>query len=251
MSSEKSALVVKTEKYVKDVMSGQDSILMIAHDYKHVDRVRNWSLLIANQEDYSNLEIMEVTALLHDIGLGQKTGSKDIKDRASLPPHGPVGAELATQFLKENSEFSADDITLIASAIRHHSDPPVAMAEYLNTLGEKGKLAAILTDADAIDALGAVGIMRAFTSKYFLPEYTPENIKGITWGLSDKECLDKFGIHPDRAAAPVNTTIDQINQQIRYYSTLHTRSAKNLAAPFVQFMKDFILQLEREISSLV
>jgi len=100
-----------------------------------------------------------------------------------------------------------------------------------------------------LDALGAVGVMRAFTSKYFLPEYDPADIKGIAWGLADKECLEKFGAHPGRALAPVNTIVDQINQQIRYYSGLHTGTANRLATPLVQFMKDFVLQLEHEIMS--
>ena len=248
MCPEKSLLVDKTEKFVIASMSGKDSTLMIAHDFKHVDRVRKWALAIADGEGYPHLEMLEVTALLHDIGLGQISGNKDIKDRAALPPHGPVGAEVAARFLKETSDLDPEDIVLMTDAIKHHSDPPKKLSEYLNTLGEKGKLAAILNDADMVDALGAVGVMRAFTSKYFLPEYDPADIKGIAWGLSDKECLEKFGIHSGQSMAPVNTIIDQINQQIRYYNGLHTSTAKRLATPFVQFMKDFVLQLEYEIA---
>jgi hypothetical protein len=248
MCPEKSLLVVKTEQFVIDTMSGKDSILMIAHDFKHVDRVRKWALTIARGEGYPHLEILEVTALLHDIGLGQISENKDIKDRVALPPHGPVGAEIAARFLKEKSGLSTEDIGLMTDAIKHHSDPPKAMAEYLKTLGEKGKLAAILQDADSIDAMGAVGLMRAFTSKYFLPEYDPANLKGLAWGLSDKECLEKFGVHPGRAAAPVNTIIDQINQQIRYYDHRNTNTAKMLAVPLVKFMQGFVLQLEKEVS---
>jgi HD superfamily phosphodiesterase len=248
MCPEKSPLVNQTEKYVKDAMSHNDSTLMIAHDFKHVDRVRKWALTIAEGEGYPHLEMLEVTALLHDIGLSQVSGTKDIKDRAALPPHGPIGAEIAARFLKENSALSVEEFHLIVDAIKHHSDSPKAMSEYLNTLEEKGKLAAILTDADMLDALGAVGLMRAFTSKYFLPEYDPADIKGIAWGLSDKECMEKFGVYPGRELAPVNTIIDQINQQIRYYRGLHINTVKRLATPFVQFMKDFVLQLEHEIS---
>ena len=41
--------------------------------------------------------------------------------------------------------------------------------------------------------------------------------------------------------------MDQINQQIRYYDNLHTVTAKNLGHPLVKYMKDFVMQLEREI----
>jgi uncharacterized protein len=243
-------LVTRTEQYVRETMSLIDSTLTIAHDFKHVDRVRNLALTIARGERYPHLEILEVTALLHDIGLVQVSDGKDQKDRSTLPPHGPVGAEIAAKFLRDNSLW-AEDIDLIADAIRHHSDPPLVMAEHLKTAGERGKLMAILTDADMTDALGAVGIMRAFTSKYFLPEYDPANIKGIAWSLSDEEYRARFAVHPGQAVVPVNYIIDQINQQIRYYDGLHTDTARKLAAPLVQFMKDFVLQLESEITGSI
>ena len=85
-----------------------------------------------------------------------------------------------------------------------------------------------------MDALGAIGLMRAFTSKYFLPDYIPTNVKGNNWGLTAK-------------FQPVNNIMDQINQQIRYYDNLHTVTAKNLGHPLVKYMKDFVMQLEREI----
>jgi len=64
--------------------------------------VRKWALTIAAVEGYPHLEMLEVTALLHDIGLGQVSGNKDIRDRAALQPHGPIGSEIAARFLKEN-----------------------------------------------------------------------------------------------------------------------------------------------------
>ena len=103
----------------------------------------------------------------------------------------------------------------------------------------------IIRDADALDALGSVGIMRAFTSKYFLPEYDPNNIRGETWGLSSEEFRESFG----EGLGVVKYIIDQINQQIRYYDNLHTRTARQIAKPFVKFMKDFVLQLELEIGN--
>ena len=90
-------------------------------------------------------------------------------------------------------------------------------------------------------------MLRAFTSKHFLPEYNPLNIKGDAWGLTPDEYREKFGIEYGRGLAPVNTIIDQVNQQIRYYDHLHTETARNIAASLTQFMKDFVLQLEREI----
>ncbi len=49
-------------------------------------------------------------------------------------------------------------------------------------------------------------------------------------------------------SSSVKTIIDQVNQQIRYYDILHTRTARQIAAPLVRYMQDYVLQLEREIT---
>jgi len=56
-------LISKTENYAREVMSQQEGIMMLAHDFKHVDRVRNWALVIADAERFPNMEMVEVTAL--------------------------------------------------------------------------------------------------------------------------------------------------------------------------------------------
>jgi uncharacterized protein len=158
---EESDLIKLTEKYVRETFSGNNGNLMIAHDFKHIHRVRNWAVLIAGKEKYPYREIVEITALLHDIGLVQ------MDDKAERKGHGPLGSEIATKYLKDNLNLSPGDIELIADTVRHHNDPPEIMDEHIRTLGNSGKLLEIISDADRIDALGAVGIMRAFTSYIF------------------------------------------------------------------------------------
>jgi uncharacterized protein len=234
-------LITIIETYVNKVMNLKHGDLMIAHDYKHVDRVRNWALTIAKSEKFKDLEIVEIAALLHDIGLGQMSKGTERKN------HGLVGAEIAREFLKSNSNLFSDQIELIADAITYHSLAPLIVTQHLNTLSNKGVLLEIIRDADNLDAFGAVGIMRAFTSKYYLPDYNPQNIKGIAWGLSGDGFQDKFGFESPGEQIPVSNIIDQINQQIRYYDHLHTKTARRLAEAPVQYMKDFVLQLEYEI----
>lgn len=238
-------LILRTEEYVRETIAPREGILMIAHDFKHVDRVKNWALVIAEGEGFTNLEIVEVTALLHDIGLA---GMKEGEQRKG---HGPLGAEMAVKYLRDNSSLATEDIAWVADVIRYQSSSPSTVEEHLQLLGDKGKLLEIIRDADTMDAIGAVGLMRAFSSKYFLPEYDPDNIKGDAWALSSVEFQKRFGIEPKEGLAPVNTIIDQINQQIRHYDNLHTRTARNLATPLVHFMKSFVLQLEHEIAHRV
>ncbi|OGO40407.1 MAG: hypothetical protein A2147_02490 [Chloroflexi bacterium RBG_16_57_8] len=245
----RNGLVSKTEAYVRDVMSKQPPAMAVAHDFKPVDRVRNWALLFAGGEQYPDAVVVEVTALLHDIGLGHISGPEAHRAHVVLPPHGPLGAEMAEQFLKANSDLSAETIELIADAIRRHSDSPSAVAEYVKGLKDGGALLKILRDADMTDAMGAVGLVRAFTSKAFLPEYEPGNMLGPAWGLSTGEVRAKFGVGSgQREPALIKTIIDQVNQQIRYFDGLHTVAARRVAAPFVEFMKRFVIQLESEIN---
>jgi hypothetical protein len=89
-----------------------------------------------------------------------------------------------------------------------------------------GALGAILRDADILDLLGAVGIMRACTSKYNKPEYDPQQIKGETWGMRAEDFTRRFrqglGIGP--------YLVDQINFQISCYDNLQTATARAWAA---------------------
>lgn len=95
------------ENYVRETMSQS-----IAHDSKHVDRVRNWALYIAKMEGYTNLASVEAAALLHDIGLVFSENRK---------VHGQVGADIAYKYLSENSYFSKEEVTEIINAIKYHN----------------------------------------------------------------------------------------------------------------------------------
>jgi putative nucleotidyltransferase with HDIG domain len=212
--------------YVVHTMdAAQRPDLCIAHDYKHVDRVRCWALRIACGEGYANLELIETAALLHDIGLAY------VVERAE---HGRVGAEVAARYLRERQLYAEDKIDAIADAIRCHNAPP----------GGGGMLGTILREADTLDALGAVGIMRAFASKYMNPEYDPANVKGETWGLPMRGFEERFA-----AGKGIGRyIIDQVNFQISFSDNLKTATARRLAEPLVAYMRAYVLQLASEVS---
>ena len=251
-------LIARTENYVKEAFAGiEGNWYLIAHDFKHVNRVRNWALYLAEREGFSNLQMVETTALLHDIGLAymdkdEETSSAGVEapdetstKSARLPEHASAGARIAEKYLRENSDFSSEQIEQITLAVGYHSSRPSLVDDFIKTIPiDSAKLINILRDADTMDAIGAVGLMRAFTSKYFLPEYDPDRIKGETWGLSSDEFRARFG----EGLGSVTYIVDQINQQIRYYENLRTETARHLAEPLVQYMKSFVLQLEHEIN---
>jgi len=214
--------IKQIEKYVEKVMSSET-----AHDFKHVNRVRNWALLIARNENFKDMDMVEVAALMHDVGLPQ-ANPRNL--------HGKIGAEMTTKYLTDQQLFNEDDILEISNAIKYHNK---------NRVGE-GLLLNIIRDADAMDLFGATGIMRAYTSKSIKPEYDIENIKGETWTMSAIDFDKRF----DNGTGIGKYITDQINFQISCYDNLQTATAKQLAKPLVQFMKRFMIQLENEIIQL-
>ena len=195
----------------------------IPHDYKHVDRVRHWALKIAQAEHYPHKDWVEAAALLHDIGLASG-GRKH---------HAEVGAKLATTFLREHNLFEEDAIREIVNAIRYHT-----------SLDARGKLLDILRDADVLDVLGAVGLMRGFTSKWDKPDYAPHAIKGETWGMSAAQFTERF----QSGVGIGETIVDQINFQMSCYENLRTDAAKAFGQPLVEFMRTFMDAFEAQIN---
>lgn len=219
--------IQQIERYVKQAMGAVNAPdLRIAHDFKHVDRVRCWALEIAAREGLQHLETVEAAALLHDIGLARV----EVERRGQ---HAQVGAEVAVQFLRRHRLFADPDIEIIAAAIRHHSSP-----------GGGGMLGDILRDADKLDALGAIGLMRAFTSKYAKPEYDPQCVKGDTWKMPMAGFEERFAAGQGIG----DYIVDQVNFQISFFGELCTPTAQRLGKPLVEFMQAYVIQLEAEIT---
>lgn len=212
--------IKQVEEYVKKVTKDEP-----AHDFNHVDRVRKLALKIAKSVKFFDLEIVEIAALMHDIGLSES----DKREK-----HGEVGAEMAERFLKRNKIVSAEKIKEICNAIKFHCK---------NREGG-GVLLDIIRDADMIDLFGAIGIMRSLTSTPFKSEYDPANIKGKTWQIGAHGFDKRF----DNGLGKGDTIPDHLNFQISCFDNLKTNFAKKLAKKRVKFMSNYIIQLEKEIN---
>jgi len=123
---------------VRNVMSSDP-----VHGYPHVMRVRKLALQLAAHYESIDREVVELAALLHDIG----------RSGPSMTDHAFTSARVAGLLLRAMG-YSESKVRVIVEAISTHSYSAGREPQLLE--------AKILSDADKLDALGAVGIARVF-----------------------------------------------------------------------------------------
>ncbi|WP_396636068.1 HD domain-containing protein [Maribacter sp. R77961] len=140
-----SELVEETITFVKETLQGAEG----GHDWFHIQRVFNNSLLIAKDEKV-NVLIVSLSALLHDIA-----------DAKFYNGDETIGPKIAMEFLK-SIEVSKDVIAHVVQIIEN-----ISFKVSLDS-GEKertrftSKELQVVQDADRLDAIGAIGIARTF-----------------------------------------------------------------------------------------
>lgn len=148
-----SQLVCRTEAAVRSRLAGQAA----GHGMDHVMRVlRNARMIQA--ESGGSLEVIELAALLHDVG--------DAKFHQGVER----SAEFAVQIL---TELGADEglIEHVAHIVDNISFRKRESAKRLSLEGE------VVQDADRLDALGAIGIVRTieYGAAFGQPFYVPDS----------------------------------------------------------------------------
>ncbi len=142
------------EDFAKQRMAAFDS----GHDWYHIERVRKIATYINDQEKLCDPYTLDIAVVLHDTA-----DSKFNKDNQEN------GYKTLEDFLRE---AGLDDIKdQIISAIRN-----VSFSKKKNFGNENDPLLFVLQDADRLDAIGAIGIARAFNYGGFRnnPIYIPE-----------------------------------------------------------------------------
>jgi uncharacterized protein len=190
------------------------------HDMAHVKRVMALARRIGHSEG-ANLEILLPAAILHDVVNLPKNHPERLAASA-------MAAEKSQMILRECG-YSASEITLIAQTIVEHS----------YSLGKKPSSpeSAVLQDADKLDALGAIGTMRAVTcgaklgSSYYSANEPIAWTETRTRDLNDKEF-----------------TIDHFFKKLfNLPDLMNTEMGRREANARVQFMRSFLTQLQNEI----
>ena len=134
-------MIQQTVRFVQTHLQGAES----GHDWWHIQRVWNNTKLILQTEE-ADVLVCELTALLHDIA-----------DSKFHDGDETIGPRVAGEFL-QTLGLDADRIAQVQAIILNMS--------FKASLGERSfhaKELEIVQDADRLDAIGAIGIARAFT----------------------------------------------------------------------------------------
>jgi uncharacterized protein len=115
-----------------------------SHGFDHVGRVTALCVRIGGAEG-ADMAVLVPAALLHDI-------ARPLEKELGIP-HEKEGARMAEEYLSSIG-YDASAIPAIAAAIRTHRFRSAEMPKSLE--------ARVLSDADKLDAVGAVGIARTF-----------------------------------------------------------------------------------------
>jgi len=184
-----------------------------AHDFDHVLRVLALAERIGQTEG-ATMEIVRAATLLHDVARAEEvcTGAC----------HAKVGAERARQIL---AGHPADKVEAVAQAIASHRFRDEVVPQ---TLAAK-----VLYDADKLDAIGAIGIARA----YALAGKRGQRLWAAppAGSLAESQSTDYTPVHE------FTFKLSQLKE------ALFTATARQIAKERHRYLVEFFARLEEEV----
>ncbi|PKP16695.1 MAG: phosphohydrolase [Bacteroidetes bacterium HGW-Bacteroidetes-23] len=208
------SLIDKTILFVKEKLQDAEG----GHDWFHIERVFKNAVLIA-QEEVCDETVVKLGALLHDIADSKfHNGDEEI------------GPKTARKFL-ESENVSEEIIEHVIQIIKNIS---FKGGNFEKTFSSKEL--EIVQDADRLDALGAIGIARAFNYGGFKnralynPTISPKlNMSKEEYKKSDSPTLNHF-----------------YEKLLLLKDKMNTETGKKLAQERHRFMETFLSQFYAE-----
>ncbi len=206
-------IIEQTQKFVRQRLEGDGS----GHDWWHIERVRNMAVTLGREEN-ADLFIVELGALLHDIA--------DWKFHDDLE----AGPRAAREWLESlNAEPSAVDH--VHEIVRDISFKGAGVKTDMRTL--EGR---IVQDADRLDAMGAIGIARAFA-------YGGHKNRVMHDPSQKPERHETFAAYRKNAGATINHFYEKL---LLLKDRMNTASAKRMAEERHRFMEEYLERFHRE-----
>jgi len=169
--------------------------------FDHVSRVAHWCSYMGKIEG-ADLEALDIAAFLHDIGL----------NKVGLPTHHTVSASMAEELLRKEG-IAEDRVKQIGRIIERHA----MHAPEAERIEEK-----IINDADRIDHMGAIGIVRAIARSILVKKDYSGDVADVPQLLRDAITSTKKRVYTD--------------------------TARKLVDEKASYVEEFIAQLEKELS---
>jgi uncharacterized protein len=207
-------LIQKTKTFVKQKLENAES----GHDWFHIERVYKNTLLIAKNENCSQI-VVELGALLHDIA--------DSKFHNGDETIGPKTARIFLE-LQNVSEDIIEQVVFIIENISFKGgnfDKKTATIEL-----------EIVQDADRLDAIGAIGIARTFNYGGFKNRqiYNPEMLPNLKMTKEEYKNSD-------------SPTINHFYEKLLLLKDkMNTETGKKIAQERHIFMETFLEQFYSE-----
>jgi uncharacterized protein len=217
------------------------------HDFDHVLRV----LMVARQialTEGANLPVVCTAALLHDVGESEGRGDHHLR-----------GAAMAREILRDEPPEFVEAVAHAIEAHRFRADPAPRTLE-----------AQVVSDADKLDAIGAIGVARAFahagsrgTALWRAPWQTIAGASAGPLQPAGDPHGEERDAPPDGAPPPMDadsgprllgagyTPVHEYVYKLRRIpDRLYTAAARAIAAERLAVMKSFFDQLDREMAGL-
>ncbi len=210
----KKEILQRTERYVRETLEGEGT----GHDWWHIHRVRNTALKLASQEK-ADLYITELAALLHDIADHKFHNGDDT-----------IGPEVAGKWLR-SLNVDPELITHVQEIIKDLSYKGAEVATPMRTI--EGK---VVQDADRLDALGAIGIARAFA-------YGGHKNRALHDPDIPPTMHDSFESYKKDTGPTINHFYEKL---FLLKDRMNTESARVLAEERHLFMKEYIDRFLKE-----
>ncbi len=208
---------MKVEKYIEKIRPHVFELFKddySGHDISHLERTMKNAIYICKKEGGDEL-IVGISAFLHDIHrIMQNESGKFVSPEESLPK---------VREILSYTDLSKKNIEKICYCVEHHE-------KYnWNNNNVDDINALILQDADNLDAIGAIGIGRAFVycgahKSLMYDDSIPLNSSSDYTGLDGK----------------TETTIHYLYHKLfKLGDNMNTETARNIALSRISFMKDF------------
>ena len=210
----RSHIIKKTAEYVKENLEGAEG----GHDWWHVYRVWNNAKMISANEEV-DMFVVELAALLHDIA-----------DSKFHNGHEEIGVRIAKNLLT-NHLVDGKRTEHVLNIIQN-----ISYRDSFETSGFKSLELDVVQDADRLEAMGAIGIARAFHYGGFKDRL-----------IFDPDILPKMSTTKEEYQSNEEPSINHFYDKLLVLKEkMNTKKGKELATHRHDFMLEYLTQFHSE-----